>query len=418
MHCEILNIGDELLNGTSVNTNATWLCGRFSNLGARIVAVSMVGDSMEDILGAFDAAANRADFIVVTGGLGPTSDDRTKDATLRYFGGKLVPVESEIKRIRQLFTDRGLPLTDRNLEQGYVPDTCVPVANPVGTAPGMEFASDGRIWLFLPGVPVEMKAIVDGNIHRWFGDANTGKTFVADEMMVIGVGESFVADRIAQWQAQLPPHLSLAYLPSAGLVRIRLSCFSSDAGSDRSLIRSELDKVMPVFPGEAFYTAMEEWNNHFFRILHQQNVTISVAESCTGGYLAHRITSVPGSSAIFRGGVVAYHNDIKQGQLGVSEATLKNHGAVSGETVEQMAGAVRTQFNTHIGVAVSGIAGPDGGTPEKPVGTVWIAVADSQGVEKAMFLMGTDRIRNIEKSAVMAMKMVLNRLTTAPKPFL
>lgn len=412
MYCEILNIGDELLNGTSVNTNATWLCGRFANLGARIVAVTMVGDGLEEILQAFEMAARRADFIVVTGGLGPTSDDRTKEATLRFFGGNLMPVESEIKRIRQLFADRGLPLTERNIEQGYVPDTCVAITNPVGTAPGMEFMAEGRTWLFLPGVPAEMKTIVDGNIHRWFGDVVSGKTFVADEIMVIGVGESFVADRIAQWQAQLPPHLALAYLPSAGLVRIRLSCFSSDAGKDRTLIRRELEKVMSIFPGEAFYTAMEEWNNHFFRILHQQHVTISVAESCTGGYLAHRITSVPGSSAVFKGGIVAYHNHIKQELLGVSSATLEKHGAVSSETVEQMAVAVRQLFQTHFGVAVSGIAGPDGGTPEKPVGTVWIAVADNQGVEKAMFLMGTDRIRNIEKSAVMAMKMVLNRLAT------
>ncbi|HRZ41943.1 MAG TPA: CinA family nicotinamide mononucleotide deamidase-related protein [Bacteroidales bacterium] len=413
MRCEILNIGEELLNGTSVNTNATWLCGRFAHLGARIVAVTMVGDGLNDILAAFHAAAQRADFVVVTGGLGPTSDDRTKEATLRYFGGSLVPVESEIERIRRLFADRGLPLTERNIEQGYVPDTCTPITNPVGTAPGMEFKSEGRIWLFLPGVPAEMKALVDQNIHRWFTDAESGKTFVADEIMVIGVGESFVADRIAPWQAQLPAHLALAYLPSAGLVRIRLSCFSEDAGHDRLLIRSELQKVLAIFPGEAFYTAMEEWNHHFYRVLHQQNISLSVAESCTGGYLAHRITSVPGSSSIFRGGVVAYHNDIKTELLGVPATTLERHGAVSRETVEQMAFAVRSRFRTHMGVAISGVAGPDGGTPEKPVGTVWIAVADNLGVEKAMFLMGTDRIRNIEKSAVMAMKMVLNRLATA-----
>jgi nicotinamide-nucleotide amidase len=413
MRCEILNIGDELLNGTSVNTNATWLCGRFSHLGARIVAVTMVGDSLEDILKAFGTAAERAEFIVVTGGLGPTSDDRTREATLRYFGGKLVPVESEIERIRLLFAERGLPLTERNIEQGYVPDTCIPITNPVGTAPGMEFRVDGRIWLFLPGVPAEMKTIVDGNILRWFNDSGSNKTFVADEIMVIGVGESFVADRISHWQEQLSSGLSLAYLPSAGLVRIRLSCFSAQPACDRDIIRTELEKVMKVFPKEAFYTAMAEWNEYFFQMLNQENKTIAVAESCTGGYLAHRITSVPGSSAIFLGGIIAYHNKVKSGQLGVPESMLEQHGAVSGEVVEAMASGIRKKLGSDLGVGISGIAGPDGGTPDKPVGTVWIAVADAKGVTKKMFLMGTDRIRNIEKSAVMAMKMALNLLATS-----
>lgn len=414
MTTEIINIGDELLNGTAVNTNATWLCGQMAEYGAKTVAVTMVGDDIAEILRTFDVAATRADFIVVTGGLGPTSDDRTKEATLQYFGGRLVPNEQEIDRIKQMFAKRGLPLTERNIEQGYVPDNCVVHSNSAGTAPGMEFSKEGKTWLFLPGVPFEMKSIFTENLHRWFGSTSTEKTFVTREIMVIGIGESFVADAIRTWQESLPEWLSLAYLPSAGLLRIRLSCFHKDHEFARDHIGQLLQQVMKLFPGNAFFTDGMEWNQYFFSVFQRQGLTVSTAESCTGGYLSHRITSVPGSSEIFRGGMVAYHNDIKSGWLAVPEKVLEEHGAVSEEVVALMAQNIRTRFGTSLGIAVSGIAGPDGGSDAKPVGTVWIAVADAQGVDTKMFLMGTDRIRNIEKSAVVAMKMALNRVAIAP----
>ncbi len=410
MNIEILNIGDELLNGTSVNSNATWLAGRVVALGGKVVAVTMVGDDPEDMLAALKIAGSRAGLVIVTGGLGPTVDDRTREVTIRFFGGKLIPNLSEIERIRKLFAERGLPLTERNIDQGWVPDKAVALTNPVGTAPGMEFTHDGATWLFLPGVPAEMKTIFDGNIQRWFKPENTEGVFVSSEMVVVGVPESFVADCLCPWQEKLPENWSLAFLPSAGLVKIRLSCMHNDRVDALHQIHHALAMAMLLFPYDAFFTAGEDWNRYFSNLLKDHRITLSTAESCTGGYLSHRITTVPGSSDIFTGGVIAYHNRIKSSWLNVPDHILEKHGAVSEETVSIMAAEVRKKFGTTVGVAISGIAGPDGGTPEKPVGMVWIAVADEEQVVANMFLMGNDRMRNIEKSAVMAMKMVLNLL--------
>ncbi|MFO7722171.1 MAG: CinA family nicotinamide mononucleotide deamidase-related protein [Bacteroidales bacterium] len=409
---EILNIGDELLNGTSVNTNATWLCGRCVQEGSNVLAVTMVGDSLEEILRALKRAASRSDLVVITGGLGPTSDDRTKDAALAFFGGQMVPVASEIERIRQLFAERGYPLTERNIQQGWIPDTTFNLGNPVGTAPGMEFIKDDTTFVFLPGVPAEMKAIFDQNFPRWFGREEISIRFIFSEMITVGIGESFVADTLSEWQNNLPGDLSLAFLPSAGLVKIRLSCFTDDTEATRLRINTLLSQAAERFPGDAFMTGGASWDEYFHRELLSTGKTIATAESCTGGYLAHRITSVPGSSAYYKGSIVAYHNDIKEAYLGVPGEMLEAHGAVSREVVTLMAQQIRIKLNTGIGVAISGVAGPDGGTQEKPVGTAWIAVADGAQSITKMFLMGSDRIRNIEKSTVMAMKMVLNLITS------
>jgi nicotinamide-nucleotide amidase len=411
MNVEILNIGDELLNGTSQNTNATWLCGKASRSGAKVVAVSTVGDDITQITDALDQAGKRADLVIVTGGLGPTSDDKTKDAALQYFGGTLVPVATEIERIRVLFEERGLPLTERNIAQGWIPDTATVFTNPVGTAPGMGFTRGATTWVFLPGVPAEMKRMVEAHEKDWFHHQPTSQTFIFDEVMIIGVGESFVADTLSSWQQRLPDWLSLAYLPSAGLVKIRLSCLHHAPGEARGVIVKALQQVLALFPGDAFHTSGLSWDQYFFQELKFRNRSISAAESCTGGYLSHRITSIPGSSAIFKGGMVTYHNTMKQAWLGVTDQMLEQDGAVSESVVKQMAQEIRKKTDTDFGVAISGIAGPDGATPQKPVGTVWIGIADSDQVSAKMFLMGGDRIRNIEKSAVMAMKMVLNILS-------
>lgn len=414
MNVEILNIGDELLNGTSQNTNATWLCSKAVHSGARVVAVNTVGDHITHITDALDQAGKRADLVIVTGGLGPTSDDKTKDAALQYFGGTLVPVEAEIERIRVLFEERGLPLTERNIAQGWIPDTASVFTNPVGTAPGMLFSRGETRWVFLPGVPAEMKRIVEDHEKELFRQKKTTQTFVFDEVMIVGVGESFVADTLTSWQQGLPEWLSLAYLPSAGLVKIRLSCLHHTPGKAMDVIRQALKQVVALFPGDAFHTFGMSWDQYFFQELKSHHKRISAAESCTGGYLSHRITSISGSSAIFNGSMVTYHNTMKQAWLGVPEEMLIQEGAVSESVVKQMAQEIRRKTDTDYGVAISGIAGPEGGTPEKPVGTVWIGIADPEHVSAKMFLMGSDRIRNIEKSAVMAMKMVLNMLATSP----
>jgi nicotinamide-nucleotide amidase len=407
---EVISIGDELLNGLSGNTNATWLCGRISEAGGRVVAVTTVGDTLSDIVTALSHAAGRAGLVIITGGLGPTSDDRTKDATLHFFGGRLVPVQEEIERIRLMFARRGLPLTELNIAQGWVPDTAVVLSNPVGTAPGMEFCKGNTTYLFLPGVPAEMKQIVSDNMHRWFGEQGTGSTLVGSDITTVGIGESFVAATLAGWEKELPEWLSLGYYPSSGMVRVRLSCTHNTPDKALTEIKEILQKAASHFPGKAFLTYGKSWDDYFFHEIKSRGLTIAAAESCTGGYLAHRITAVPGSSAIFRGSIVAYHNDIKTAILNVDTETLHHHGAVSHEAVARMAVEVRERLQSDIGVAISGIAGPDGGTPEKPVGTVWIALACRSGVTAEKFLLGSHRLRNIEMSAQLAMMMVLNHL--------
>lgn len=411
MKTEIINIGDELLNGTSVNTNSTWLCSRVVENGGSVLASTMIGDDETQIINALELASSRADLVIVTGGLGPTSDDRTKDATLKFFGGSLIPDDSEIERIRKMFAERGLPLTERNIMQGWVPDNALIFTNPVGTAPGMEFARNGVRYLFLPGVPVEMKRIFDENIYHWFNAEMPDGQFVYDEIMIIGVSESFVADKLQLWQEKLPSELSVAFLPSAGLVKIRLSIHHHDKTRTQAILEEQLKSAMKFFPGESFYTGGKTWENYFNAQMHKSMKTIATAESCTGGYLSHLITTISGSSNIFRGSIVAYHNSVKTEWLDVEESTIKKYGAVSEEVTKAMAVSIRDRFKVDIGVAVSGIAGPGGGTDEKPAGTVWIAIANSSEIKAEKFLMGSDRISNIEKSAVMAMKMVLNSIT-------
>ncbi len=413
MNLEIINIGDELINGTSVNTNATWLCARAVEYSARVVSVTVIGDSPAQIIESLDIASQRAAVVIITGGLGPTSDDYTKVVTLKYFGGNLIPNHDEIERIRRLFEERGILLSERNISQGWVPDNATVYSNPVGTAPGMGFKKNGTLFVFLPGVPSEMKRIFDNNADEWFRKENRSRKFVYDEMMIIGIGESFVADRLSEWQKMLPDDFSLAFLPSAGLVKIRLSTYDVDTNILRDNIKKELIKAASLFPGNAFHTSGLSYENFFFNELQKKKLTVSVAESCTGGFLSHCITSVPGSSEIFRGGIVAYHNDIKTGWLDVPAGILESYGAVSAECVKAMSENILLKFNTDLAISVSGIAGPDGGTPGKPVGTVWIAVSDGTNTITKMFLMGSDRIRNIEKSAVMAMKMALNLISTS-----
>ncbi len=409
---EVICVGDELLSGLSDNTNATWLCGQMVGFGGVVVAVTTVGDQLEAIESALLQAGSRADFVVITGGLGPTSDDRTKDAALSYFGGTLVPVEEEIERIRLMFAERGLPLTDRNVAQGWVPDTAVVLSNHVGTAPGMEFRKGGTTYVFLPGVPAEMKHIFTRFQERWFGQPDLDTLpYVSSDITTVGIGESFVADTLSGWEKALPKELGVGYYPAAGMVRVRLSCRHQHPATAMARLQHHLVQAAAHFPQDAFLTFGKSWDQYFFEEMQSRGLSLATAESCTGGYLAHRVTTVPGSSAIFRGSIVAYHNIIKTEMLGVDPDILEAHGAVSRETVVQMAEAVCGTMGAEVGVAISGIAGPEGGTPEKPVGTVWVAVAFNGTTTAEKHLMGSHRLRNIEKSAIVAMRLILKMIS-------
>lgn len=411
MKVEIINIGDELLNGTTVNTNATWLCQQSVKRGGSVVSVSMVRDDTAQILEGLRVAESRADIVFITGGLGPTVDDKTKESVLVYFGGDLIPDKTQIARIRKLFAERGLEITARNIAQGWVPNKAVIYSNPIGTAPAMEFIKSSTKFIFLPGVPREMKRICEENIHLWLEEEQSKTFFIMDEIMIIGVSESFVADKLSTWQKQLPGWLSLSYLPSSGYVKVRLSCYHNKKDIIKKKMRVYLKEALDIYPENAFYTGGFSWDEYFNDTVKSKGVSIAIAESCTGGYLSHRITSVPGSSLFFKGGIVAYHNNIKRDQLDVSEEILNNTGAVSRETVTIMAKKIKEKYKADVGVAVSGIAGPDGGSKEKPVGTIWIAVSFEDETVAEKFLMGSDRILNIKKSSLIAMMMVLKKIS-------
>jgi nicotinamide-nucleotide amidase len=351
-------------------------------------------------------SARHARVVLITGGLGPTKDDLTKDVACEFFDSKLVLDEQVKQHVESFFKKRGRDLTELNYWQAMVPDNCKVIPNAVGTAPGMYFEKDEVHYLFMPGVPLEMKSIMETWAIPYFRELCQPKAYVEKTVLTHGMGESFLADKIADWENALPEHFSLAYLPSPGRVRLRISA----RGDDKAALQKELDnqiaklknKIKFLFFGYDTDT-MEEVVG---KMLLHKKATLSTAESCTGGLIAHKITSIPGSSQYFKGSVVAYANEIKEDILKVNAKDLEKHGAVSEEVVLQMATNVRNLYKTDYALAVSGIAGPDGGTEEKPVGTVWIAMATPRKVVAKKFLFGSERSRNIDWAYQTALNML------------
>jgi nicotinamide-nucleotide amidase len=403
MRAEIISIGDELLIGQVVNTNASWMAGQLSMAGIAVARITTIADTHEEIIYALDEASARSEIILITGGLGPTRDDITKDALCKYFGARLVVHESTLQDIEKRFASRGWEINDINRRQAEVPDSCTPIPNGHGTAPGMWFEKEGRIYVSMPGVPYEMKAMLSNHILPELSKKINGKQVVHKIVMTQGMGESSLAELIKGWENRLPAHMKLAYLPQPGIVRLRLN----GSGPDRKKLNLEMDQKMleldAILQDLIFAREDTTLEKVVGQLLLEKNVRLSTAESCTGGYIAHLITSIPGSSAYFTGSVVAYSNSIKTGILGVQEECLIKHGAVSEQTVIQMANGVKQKFGTEYAIAVSGVAGPDGGTDEKPVGTIWIAVAGPETTTANKYLFGNNRERNIRLAAVTAL---------------
>lgn len=416
VRAELLTIGDEILYGQILNTNSQWMGDVLSNAGIRVVRNTTVGDVEEDILAAFAEAGQRADIVLITGGLGPTNDDLTKPCLAKYFGCDMQINEEALAEITAFFASRGRELTEINRMQASLPTCCEKVTNRMGTAPGMWFHQKGKVFVSMPGVPHEMKAmmteIVLPRLLAVFQTPVIHHTIIR----TVGIGESFLADRIKSWEHALPSHIRLAYLPGYGEVKLRLTAF----GTSIDTLRSEataLTEDIKALVGEFIYTIGDDPLEVVVgNILGKRNLTLSVAESCTGGYLAHLITSVPGSSAYFSGGVIAYANDVKTRDLGVRSDTLAQHGAVSESTVREMAEQVRKKYNTNIGVATSGVAGPSGGTPDKPVGTVWIAYADEQQTIARMLKLSKDRSINIKVASVNVLNLIRTTLQKREPP--
>ena len=399
----IITIGDELLIGQTIDTNSAWMAQQLNNMGIWVQRRVAVGDTKPAIVEALDAEGAAADIILITGGLGPTADDITKPTLTEYFGGKLVVHEPTLQRLMQFFESRGLPVLQRNVDQALVPDVCTVLFNSWGLAPGMWFEKDGKVYVSMPGVPHEMKGIMEHHVLPRLQEQFQTKAVIHQTLLTSGMGESFIAERLLNFEASLPAHIKLAYLPSYGLLKLRLTALGEDKVSTAAELKLHFQEMQTLL---ADITVADEdipMGEVLGRILLAKGKTVGTAESCTGGYIAHNITAIPGSSAYFKGSVVTYANEMKTKLLGVKEETLATHGAVSEATVREMVVGALQLLETDYAIAVSGIMGPDGGSPEKPVGTVWIAVGSAEKIVTVKHRLLYDRERNIHMTAIYAM---------------
>jgi nicotinamide-nucleotide amidase len=410
MQVEIITIGDELLIGQVVDTNSAWMGEQLNLIGLRVVQITSISDQHEHILKALEEAASRAEIILITGGLGPTSDDITKPTLCEYFNTPLVFHPEVLEEVERMFASRGMPVTGVNRKQAEVPESATVMPNHNGTAPGMWFEKDGRIYVSMPGVPFEMKGIMTNYVLPELTKRFTNQAIYHKTILTQGMGESMVASRIENWEKALPENIKLAYLPQPGMVRLRLTGSGTDQEIVKKQVDDEAEKLIPLI-GELIYGYDEDkLESVIGRLLKWKKATLATAESCTGGYVAHLITSIAGSSDYYLGSIIAYDNRIKQSHLGVKETVLEDFGAVSREVVIAMAEGARRKLGTDYAISTSGVAGPDGGTPEKPVGTVWIAVASPSGTEAKLLHLGPNRMRTIHMAAFNVLNMLRKEL--------
>lgn len=397
----IVSIGDELLIGQTINTNAGWIGQELSLIGVNPQLGLVIQDDADEIISVLDNWVGKTDVIIITGGLGPTKDDITKKVLTEYFGCRLEMNETVLKKITSFFESRGREMLQVNIDQALLPNCAKILENDMGTASGMWFEKDNTIVISMPGVPYEMKHIMTERVLPEFKDKFAHQEIVHFTVKTQGLGESFLAEIIKDWETNLRNEgLKLAYLPSPGIVKLRITAIGEDKKALEEKVRLKVEELHALIPKLIYGYNSDELGEVIGKLLIEKNKTLSTAESCTGGYVAHMITSVPGSSAYYLGSVLSYSNNVKIKELNVNSADLEQFGAVSQEVVEQMAKNIRKKLGTTYGVATSGIAGPDGGTVEKPVGTVWIAVADENRVYSKRLQLGTNRERNIKVSSI------------------
>ncbi len=406
MKAEIITIGDEILIGQVVNTNSSWIAETMNLIGVYIVQITTISDNREQILQTLKDAEKRADIILITGGLGHTKDDITKETLCEFFNTDFTFNEEAYHDIKHLFEIRGYDVSELNKKQAELPANCEPLKNKNGTAPGMWFEENGKIYVSMPGVPFEMKPMVEEQVIPKLRKKFKTDTIYHKTVLTQGMGESWLSEKISGWEDNLPENIKLAYLPQPGIVRLRLSARGKNKKELQNQVQEEINKLYKIIPGLIFGFDNDTLEKIIGKILTGKKQSIATAESCTGGYISHLITSVPGSSAYYTGSVVSYSNEIKMKVLSVSAESLEKQGAVSEEVVIEMAKGVKNKFKTDYAIATSGIAGPDGGTREKPVGTTWIAVATPEKILAKKFLFGEDRGRNIRKTALQALNML------------
>lgn len=403
---ELISIGDELLYGQTLDTNAHWISQQLDLLGIKILRRHTIGDIEEEILSTFKMAEERADVILITGGLGPTNDDLTMPTLAKYFDVPIEINEEALKEVEAFIHSKGREMSERNRKQGLMPKGSWKITNNIGTAPGIWMERNNKVFVSMPGVPHEMRAMMTETVIPRIKEKFQTSTIYHQMIKTVGIGESWLADLIKDWEEALPKHIKLAYLPSTGEVKLRLTAVGDDKNELKKEVDQQVDELKKL-AGKYIYgygdITLEE---AIGQMLKEKNLTIALAESCSGGFVSHKITSVAGSSAYYQGSIVPYHNELKKEVLHVAPEAIDQHGAVSEETVKEMAKNVRQMMHADIGVASSGVAGPTGGTAEKPVGTVWIAFDDGEHTYTKKLQLGNDRLINIHQTATHLMNMV------------
>ena len=403
MLAELITIGDEILIGQIVDTNSAWIAQKLNLAGIKVKQITSVSDEKQHILNALHEASQRADIILITGGLGPTKDDITKKTLAEYFNVGLRIDDDALENVKQIFSRYKSPMLESNIRQAEVLENCTTLLNVNGTAPGMWIESGEKVYVSMPGVPFEMMYLMEELVIPKIKESFKLESIVHHTILTAGIGESMLAEKISVVEESLPAHIALAYLPKLGVVRLRLS----GRGAEVQILKNEIalyaSKIVELIGEFVVIEADVPLEKAILDMMASLNLTLSTAESCTGGYISHLLTQQAGSSKVFLGGAVSYSNDLKCTMLSVSEETLYEFGAVSEETVLQMANGAKTNFRSDYAISVSGIAGPDGGTEEKPVGTVWVAIAGKKKTISKKFQFGNKRVQNIERSAINAL---------------
>jgi nicotinamide-nucleotide amidase len=406
VRAEIITIGDEILYGQILDTNTQWISFELDKLGIKTIRKSSVGDSAEEITAILNESKSRADVVFITGGLGPTKDDLTKKVLSDFFQCSQEMNEDALKDVTEFFFKRGRELTDINRGQALLPTKAQFIPNKQGTAPCMWFDEFGVVWVSMPGVPFEMKAIMENEVIPKLISHFKTPIIYHKVIKTIGIGESYLSDLIQDWELSLPKHIKLAYLPSLGIVKLRLTAFGDDLETLKLNVETQIDALRPTINSYIFGYNKDEISEVVGQLLLKNKATIALAESCTGGHLSHQFTQISGCSEYYMGGVISYSNEVKKEILHVSESILNVDGAVSESCVTAMARSIREKFKSTYGMATSGIAGPAGGSVEKPVGTVWIALASEEEVITRKLHLGGNRMQNIHMTSLNSLNLL------------
>lgn len=407
---ELITIGDEILYGQTLDTNAHWMSGELDKIGVKVIRRTTCADAEEEIIQAFKEAEQRSNIVLITGGLGPTSDDLTKPCLAKYFDCDIKMNEQALAELEAYMTSRGRELNKLTRLQAALPEKCEMISNERGTACGMWFNKLGKVFISMPGVPHEMKFMMENKVIPRIKEEFELPIIYHKIVRLAGIGESWLAEKIEEWENNLPPQVKLAYLPTFGDLKLRLTSI----GTDRDEIKNQVDELiqtlLPLVQKYVYGYDDETLETIIGRLLNKKNKKLALAESCTGGYVSHRITSIPGSSEYFNGAFVPYQNEFKIDHLGVNAETIEKYGAVSEETVTEMARLVKQKFNADYGLASSGIAGPGGGTPDKPVGLIWIACAYGDEIKTRKLNLTKDREVNIQITSTALLTLLHERL--------